>query len=311
VSAAPSPRALGWAPSLAVGVLGSGLAAGVWKHAAIELSSFCVLFVAAKAVVGAGLWAARGRRGDDPGSRPFLAFSLLAAALNGLAWIAYFTAFERGPLAIVQTVTATYTAVAAVLAVLFLRERLSGVQVAGVGIIVLAGMLLAYAGEDPTAAARGGWVPACLAAVGLWGANAVAAKHAWNLPGADAPRFFVAHALGLGATVLPYGVWLAPAGHAGAGGAAAAWLVVLLYTAGDLGIYAASARVPASVVTPLIGLYPLPAIAYGALVLGDRPGELGWAGIALALPGTVLVLPAADNPVARLLARSKRSMEVT
>ena len=71
--------------------------------------------------------------------------------------------------------------------------------------------------------------------------------------------------------------------------------MVLLYTAGELGVYGAIARGPASIVNPIAGLYPIPSIAYAALVLGDRPGALGWAGIALALPGIVLVVPAASS----------------
>lgn len=300
-AAASAPRPLAWALSLAVGVLFTGLAAGVWKHAGIEVGGFCVLFVLGKAAVSAGLWSARGRRPfADRASRPFLALALLAAVLNGLAWIAYLVAFERGPLALVQTISAGYPAVAAVLAVLLLRERLAGAQAAGVAIVVIAGMLLTYAGEASAAGGHGGWLPACLASVGLWGAAVVVAKHAYGLPGADHPRFFAAHGLGLAATVLPYGAWCAPGG---AGTGAATLLVVLLYVAGDLAVYVAIARGPASIVNPLLGLYPIPSIAYAALVLGDRPGPLGWVGIALALAGIVLVVPAADNPLSRLVAR--------
>src|SRR5262249_18903433 len=106
-------------------------------------------------------------------------------------------------------------------------------------------------------------------------------------------RFFLVHGLGLVITLLPYGLWLAPGAAIGGG---AAGVGVLLYVARDLCIYAASARGPASLVHPPVGPYTLPAPAYGGLGLGDRPGCLGWPGIALALGGIVLVLPARDNP---------------
>jgi len=287
---APAQRAAAWAPLLLVAVLCNGLAAGVWKQTGIDVRSFCVLFVIGKAVAGAGLWAARGRRSfGDRASRPFLGFALLASVINGLGWIAYFIAFERGPLALVQSVTAAYTAFAAVLAVLFLRERLTRGQALGVGLVIAAGVLLAYAGEAPSAGgARSGWLAASFVAVGLWGATAVLSKHAFQQPCADDPRFFVVNALGMVVTILPYGLSLALAEPSRALGSAGALAVALLYVAGHLGVFAAIARGPASIVNPLAGLYPIPAIAYGVLILGDVPDRLGWLAVALVLPGVVL-----------------------
>ncbi len=315
MSAAGAPaRSLAWVPLLAVGLLSTGLAAGVWKHAGIDVGRFCVLFVIGKTVVSAGFWPSRGRRHEAGASGPFLAFAALAALLNGLAWVAYLIAFERGPLAIVQTISASYSAVAVVLALLFLRERLLGAQVAGVALVVVASMLLGYAEEAPSAGSRGGWLPACFASAVLWGANAVVAKHAYSLPGADPARFLAVHGLGLAATVLPYGLWLAPAAADGArpaGLVLPTLLVVLLYLAGDLGVYGAMARGPASIVHPIFGLYPIPSIAYAALVIGDRPGKLEWFAIAMASAGVILTLPAADNPLTRLLARPAKARTET
>jgi uncharacterized membrane protein len=303
VSAAPAPsRPLAWVPLLAMGVLSTGLAAGVWKQAGIDVGMFCVLFVIGKTVVSAGFWPSRGRRHEARASRPFLAFAALAAGLNGLAWVAYLIAFARGPLPIVQTISAGYSAVAAVLAVIFLNERLLGAQAAGVVLVVVASMLLGFAGEAPAAGARGGWLVASVVSAVLWGANAVVAKHAYGLPGADQPRFLAVHGLGLAATVLPYGLWIAPGG-ASARAFLPTLLVVLLYLAGDLGVYGAMMRGPASIVHPIFGLYAIPSIAYAALVIGDRPSALEWSAIAMASAGVLLVLPAADNPFIRLLAR--------
>lgn len=288
-----SAAARAWALPTAFGVLSYGLAAVVWKGTAIDVGRFCVLFVAGKAAVNAGLWALRGRPSlTDPRSRPFLAASLAAAMINGIAWIAYLVAFERGPLCAVQTLTATYTAVAVVLAVVFLRERLARAQALGVALVVAAGVALASAGEASSAGARGGWLPACLVAAVAWGAATVVARRAFDLPGADDARFFICQGLGLAVTVLPYGLACAPA----AGSSLGALVVAALYVVADLAIYTGVARGPASVVTPMSGLYPIPAIVYAALVLGERPGAVGWAGIALALPGIVLAVPSSAAP---------------
>lgn len=293
MSTALPARPAAWAPALAIGVVCNGIAAGVWKHAGISVGSFCVFFAVSKLLLGGGLWARLGRgRFVDRASRPFLTSALLAAVINGLGWIAYFIAFERGPLAVVQSVTAAYTAFAAVMAVLFLRERLSRAQAAGVALVVAAGMLLAYAGEAPSAGGRGGgWLAASFAAVVLWGATAVISKYAYDRSRADHPRFFLVQAIGLLVTIFPYGLSLAPAPQGGAGGIAGALVVAILYAAGDLCVYTAIARGPGSIVNPLAGLYPIPAIAYGVVVLGDIPDRVGWIAIAMVLPGMVLAVP--------------------
>lgn len=294
---AAAPRVPGWTALLVLSVLCHGLAAGVWKHAHVDVGAFCLCFVLGKAAVSAGFLATPGRWPVvDRASRPFLAASLVAAALNGLAWVAYFVAFERGPLAVVQTLTAAYTAVSAVLAVVFLRERLSRAQTVGVVLVVAAGMLLTCAGHEPATGGRGPWLAATFAAVALWGSSTVVAKYAYGLARADDRRFFLAHGLGMLATVLPFGLWSAPS-HGGHGAATLA--VVLLYVVGDLALFAAIARGPASIVNPLSGLYPIPTIAYAALVLGEAPDRVGWAAIALVLPGLVLVVPGAAGSLTR------------
>lgn len=295
-AAGPVARAPAWVPALAVAILCNGLAAGVWKHAGADTATFCVLYAIGKTVVGAGLavsYVAPQRPLERRrGSRPFLGAALLAAVLNGLAWVAYLVAFVRGPLAIVQTVTAGYTAVAAVLAVLWLRERLGRVQALGVGLVVAAGMLLGYSGSAAEGGGQGGpWVAAALAATGLWGASVVVAKYAFGLPGADHPRFFIAQGIGLLMTVLPFGLSFARADLPATASAVATLAVVALYIAADLGTYLALARGPASVVNPLAGLYPIPTIAYAILVLGDIPDGIGCAAIAMALPGMLLAVP--------------------
>ena len=304
-AAASSLRARSWAPLLVVSVVCNGLAAGIWKHTATDVRTFCVLFVTDKVIVNGGLWAWRGRRSlSDRASRPFLSAALLAAVLNGLAWIAYFIAFERGPLAMVQTITSAYTAVAAVLALLFLREHLSRAQAAGVALVVAAGMVSCYAAEAPAVGGHGlGWLWASFAAAATWGAASVVAKHAYGLPRADDPRFFLAHTLGLAITILPYGLSRAPAEPRGMIGAAATLAVVLLYVAADLGFFAAVARGPASIVNPLAGLYPMVSIAYAVLVLGDAPDPLGILCLAMVLPGVMLAVPGAMEPMTLLWAR--------
>ncbi|MGZ3418537.1 MAG: EamA family transporter [Polyangiales bacterium] len=265
---------------LAIGVLFSGLAAGVWKHTHASVGAFCLLFPLGKALAAMAwprsraFFAARGA---------FLRASMLAALANGLAWVAYLHAFERGPLALVQTVSSGYAAIAVVLATVFLNERFSLSKGVGVALDLAAGSLLSFA-SGKGGAAQSGWLAASFASAALWGIGAVLCKRAHELPGADDHGFFVAHAIGLFVTVLPYGLAVGGPLHLDAGALA----VVSLYVVGDVSLYAAMARGPAFVVNPLAGLYPIPSIAYVALMLGELPDRLGWLAMALVLPGVGL-----------------------
>ncbi len=286
---------------------------GSWKHAGIDVEEVLrANFVLGKTVVSAGFWPSRGRRHEahEAGaSGPLLAYTALAALLNGLAWVAYLYAFARGPLAIVQTISASYSAVAVVLALLFLRERLLGAQVAGVVLVIVASMLLGYAGEVPSAGGRGGWLPACFASAVPVGRQRGGrqATHEF-LPERTRQRFLAVHGLGLAATVLPYGLWLAPAaaGTGEAGLFLPTLLVVLLYLAGDLGVYGAMARGPAGPSSTRSSGSTRFHAQRGA---GDRrsPRGLEWSAMRHGLGRRVLVLPAAENPLTRLLARPAKA----
>jgi bacterial/archaeal transporter family protein len=293
VSPSTTPRAA-WAPFLAVYVGCTGLAAGVWKYAGLATAAFCVIYTLAKTVVLWGAWLRWGRGPLlDRARGRFAAAAILTGVLNGLAWIAYLFAFQRGPLAVVQTVTATSSAVAVVLAAVFLRERVGPAQGAGILMVIVASLLLGYAdagtgGGSP----QRGWLVASFATAALWGACSALAKYAYGLPGAGDIRMNLGQWLGFVLTVLPYGLWLAPSEPWFPGGAGLASLVVLLYLIGEVGVFAAIRRGPSAVVNALAGLYPIPAIVFMGLMRGDWPRGSSWLAIALALPGTALAVTA-------------------
>jgi drug/metabolite transporter (DMT)-like permease len=76
----------------------------------------------------------------------------------------------------------------------------------------------------------------------------------------------------------------------------AAFGVVVLYLIGDLAFCSASVRGPVSIVNSLGGLYPIPAIAYSAWLLGDVPDAAGWTIIGLSLCGVVLIGAGVNKP---------------
>jgi drug/metabolite transporter (DMT)-like permease len=298
---------LGWALPLATTVLAYGLAAGIWKQAALTAAQFCVLFVAVKVATNLGAWWMWSRRSIfEREARGFIGWCTAGHLLNGLAWICYFTALSSGPVAIVQTMTAAYTALATLLALVFLRERLAAVQAVAIALAVASAMLIGYAsgGESGPAAGRS-WFIASLLTIGFWAAAVVFFKHAYNQPGADDWRFFVVNFIGMALTALPYGLL----GIAGASWSAAAvglgLAIVALYAIGDLALFAAIRRGPAAIVSPLSGLYPIPTIVYAALVLGEGIGTLEWIAMAMVLIAIVGIVPEPDNPVLALLGRRR------
>ena len=291
---------LGWALPLACTVLSYGLAGGFWKLADLSTGQFCLLFVLAKVVLNTGYWIGLGCPRVEWNA--FLRYTLLGQVINGFAWAGYFSALATGPAAIVQTVTAAYTALAAVLAVIFLKERLVAIQVVGVAMVVGAGMLLGYGGGSDGSAGQAGWFAYSLVTLLCWGMAVVVFKHAYNQEGANDAVFSLGNLLGMAVTLLPFGFMTTSGGERWAAGLVPlAWLVVILYAVGDLTLFAAINRGPATIVSPLSGLYPIPTIAYSALVLHEAVLGSQWVAIAMVLVAIVLVVPADDNPVMKLL----------
>jgi drug/metabolite transporter (DMT)-like permease len=287
--------ALAWPPFMAVYLVCTGLGAGTWKYAGMSTAAFCVLYTLAKTVLIWGAWLGWGRGPLlDPRARRFAGAAVVTGVVNGLAWIFYLVAFQRGPAAIVQTVTAMSSVVAAVLAALFLRERFVPTQGIGIVMVMAASLLLAYFGAE--AAGGGtpsrGWLPASFAAAVLWGAGSVLAKYAYGLPGAGDVRMNLGQWLGFVLTVLPYGIWLAPPEAWFPAGARLALIVVLLHVVGEAAVFAAIHRGPSTVVNAIAGLYPIPTLVFTGLMIGDWPRWPSWLAIAVALLGIGLSVTA-------------------
>ncbi len=279
-----------WALPLLCTVLFYGLAGGLWKQATLSAGEFCLLLVAVKLLLNPAWWACSGA--PRPRMNAFLAWSLLGQVGNGVAWICYFKAFETGPAALVQTITSAYTALTALLAVLFLKERLVGIQMLGIALVLLAGALLS---SGATGGGSGAWLAFSLGTLLSWGVATAIFKHAYAQEGANDAVFFLVNLAGMGLTLVPFG--LSQGGFPKALGLGL--VVVFLYALGDLALFAAIARGPAAIVSPLSGLYPVPTLIYSALLLHEVISPRQWVATALLLAAIVMVVPAAENPFLR------------
>lgn len=298
--------ALSWALPLTCTVMFYGLAGGIWKQSALGYGQFCVLFVAVKTLTNLGVWGVASRRNPMiPEGRTFLKWAMFGQLFNGMAWICYFKALSLGPAALVQTITASYTALTVILALIFLKERLIPLQMAGIGLVIGAAVTLGYSSGHGSAGEHGmAWFWASLGTLFCWGVCTAIFKHAYNQPGADDYVFFLTNWVGMGITVLPFG-WTQMTDANWSNGLGLGLVIVLFYCIGDLTLFAAINRGPAALVSPLSGLYPLPTIAYSALVLKETITGLQWGAVAVVLVAMMMVFPADENPIIRLIRGQK------
>jgi drug/metabolite transporter (DMT)-like permease len=302
---------LRWALPLACTVFFYGMAGGFWKQSTLLYGQFCVLFFAVKTVTNLGTWTVGARLNPFSAQRRgFVKWALFGQFFNGMAWICYFKALSTGPAAIVQTITAAYTALTVILALLFLKERLVAIQVLGVAMVIGSSVTLGL-GSGPSSGGEGNiWFFASLGTLFCWGVCTAIFKHAYNQEGANDAVFFLTNWVGIGVTVLPFGLTQLGTELWG-GGLGLGLVIVLFYCIGDLTLFAAINRGPASIVSPLSGLYPIPTIAYSALILKEQITRLQWSTVGVVLMALIFIVPAEDNPVLKLLGRSKSSVPVT
>ncbi len=230
-----------------------------------------------------------------PAAFLFPATALSASALAwgagaGIATVAglglLYGALAIGRMSVVTPITATLGIVLPVLDGLLIGERLGTLALLGIGLALVAVVMLGQ--EGPSGAAAGDGKRALAMALGSGVAFAtfyLCLKHAgpeaelWTLVAARgaAVALLLAMALPRGDGVLPGRVAL-PATVAGAIDAAANVLALLAIQGGLMGV-----------VAPLISLYPASTLILARLVLGERLRPVQGAGLAAAAAAVILI----------------------
>lgn len=214
-----------------------------------------------------------------------LLFGFVSGLLAGAGNIAYYHALSMGGAASTVTpLTALYPVVTIVLAVLFLREKISRLQLLGIGVALSSIYLF-----NPLASREGVkslWLAYTLIPIALWGVSAFVQKLSTNDVSSELSTvaFWVSFLpLAVGIFLLQPVRWNLPA-------LTWVWVILLgvLFGLGNLTLLAAyGSGGKASVVTPLAGLYSMVTIPLAILLLGERIGLRDGAGIALALVAVV------------------------
>jgi drug/metabolite transporter (DMT)-like permease len=260
-----------------------------------------------------------------PEGRAFLFWSVLTGLFYGVGNVVSYEGILRGPISLLSPVYAAYPIVTAVLAPIFLDEILLPRQYAGVGLVLVGCLLLAYdpsqesredrtgAGEEGTKPGEEGTKPGgegtkpgkkatskytwlILAAVTaiLWGVGAVLNSYAYEMPNGNYANFMLFMLMTSVPTLVLWGLLrerTLPEKERWKYPAVdfpPAILALGVYALGDVGAYLAYEDGPATVVTALSGAYPAVTLPYAYFVLGERPTRLQWNCIVLILLGTAL-----------------------
>ena len=269
-----------------------GLGQGLVKKWIGEVppARFCLYYVLATSIVNLGFFITQGH---PPllvaGGLQFLTFGVLAYLFDGAAWILYFQSIVLGPVAIVGTLSAAYPALTVVFARVFLGEELAPLQYLAVALVIGGCLGLSYTpadGDSQTTSRR--WIPLSLLALVSWGASNTIIKYSYSLPGANEAKLAVCSSIGGALTLGVFGLLRGRGGPHSVRAWVHSFVPMGMMAGGSLGLIIAARHGPISIVTPLIGSYPVVTLIYAALVLKERITRLQYGCIASIITGMTL-----------------------
>ena len=281
-----------WLTPALIALLLYGLGQGLTKKWIGEVppARFCLYYVLATSIVNLGFFLTQ----DHPpllaaGGQGFLTFGVLAYLFDGAAWILYFQSVVLGPVAIVGTLSAAYPALTIVFARLFLGEQLAPLQYVAVTLVILGCLGLSHSpseGGAQTTSRR--WIPLSLLALVCWATSNTLIKYSYSLPGANEANLAVCSSIGGALTLGVFGLLRGRGGTHTLRAWAHSFVPMGMMAGGSLGLIIAARHGPISIVTPLIGSYPVVTLIYAALVLKERISRLQYACIGSIIVGMTL-----------------------
>ena len=281
-----------WLTPALIALLLYGLGQGLVKKWIGEVppARFCLYYVLATTIVNLGFFI----MDDHPpllaaSGLGFLAFGVLAYLFDGAAWILYFQSIVLGPVAIVGTLSAAYPALTIVFARVFLRENLAPLQYLAVTLVIAGCLGLSYTpsgGDSQTTSRR--WIPLSLLALVCWATSNTIIKYSYSLPGANEANLAVCSSIGGALTLGVFGLLRGRRGTHSVRAWVHSFVPMGMMAGGSLGLIIAARHGPISIVTPLIGSYPVVTLIYAAAVLKERITPLQYGCIGSILTGITL-----------------------
>jgi drug/metabolite transporter (DMT)-like permease len=221
--------------------------------------------------------------GGDRRRGVLLAFA--SGIISALGNVAYYAALGDSKAATMVPLTALYPAVTILLAAPVLKERITPLQVGGMGLSLAAIYLFNPLGEQRGLSA---WFLAAVAAIVLWGVTMLLQKMSTDhISAAESAIWFLL-------AFVPVAVVIVLLRPLPGGVSAKTWAVEaaigFALGFGNLTILLAfSSGGKAAVLAPLSGLYPVVSIPIAIALLGETVGGREVTGIALALVAVVLL----------------------
>ena len=225
--------------------------------------------------------------------RSLAGLAVIGVIGGGIPFVLFFTGLANASAPAAALIHKTLFVWVALLAAVLLRERLGGLQIGALGVMVMAQLLILPA--DGLAWTAGEWMIA--AATGMWAVEVIVAKRLLR----DVPSpIAAASRMGIG-LVLLFGYVAVSGGLAGIGALEMeqwAWVLVTggLLTAYVGSWYAALRRAPASAVTAILTLGAPITAALQLVANGQVPGPTALAGHGAVLAAGLVIAWLALRP---------------
>jgi len=224
----------------------------------------------------------------------YFIYGLLGATFGQAGYYTYVEAAKRGPISIVGSLTATYPAMVAVVAIVFLGETITPAQGFGVILVMVGIVTLSYShgkSEDAKKATSKAYYAICVVTALLWGLWAIFTKFA--LIGMSDFAFLAIYSFVVPPVTYAYyrlnririrDVWPK--------WSKAVKIAIVSSIVGNLAFFVEIAAIdmgPAPIVFPLIASSPLVVVLLAFAFLKERLSKIEWGLVALVLVGIILV----------------------
>ncbi len=283
---------LAWLTPALIALLLYGLGQGLVKKWIGEVppARFCLYYVFATSIVNLGFFFSNAHPPLFAAeARHFLGFGVLAYLVDGLAWILYFQSIVFGPVAIVGTLSAAYPALTVVFARLFLQEQLAPVQYLAVALVIGGCIGLSYAPPSSSGNMTSRrWIPLSLLALLCWGASNTLIKYSYSMPQASEVSLALCSSIGGALSLGIFGLLRGRQGPHSVREWLHSFVPMGMMAGGSLGLIIAARYGPISIVTPLIGAYPVVTLIFAAVVLKERITRLQYGCIGAIVMGILL-----------------------
>jgi len=219
--------------------------------------------------------------------------SILLGSLAGLlgagGQLILFQALREGPAYIVFPLISLFPILTIVLSVLFLKETVNIKHWIGIGVALIAILLLSYKPATGSETSGFGWLFLAILVFLLWGLQAYVMKFSTNVMRAESIFFYMMIAAIL---LIPIAIIMTDFSiviNTGFEGPYLAGIIHILNSIGALTLVYALRNGKAMVVVPITGLSPLITVVLSLLLYGVIPDFILTSGVVLAMIGIYLL----------------------